>query len=77
MTYAEVQARAPAQTAPRLESRTDNPGGVPVDNPGRTAIHDRTNPLPHLMKVHPSNLLAGDPGPNADRAWAYGGAAAV
>ena len=44
----EMPPRPPAQAAPEMEGRPAPRRDLPLDHPGRTHLHHRTHPLPHL-----------------------------
>ena len=48
----EVPSRPPAQAAPQVDSRPAPRRHLPLDHPGRTDLHHRTHPLPHLTFPH-------------------------
>ena len=48
----EVPSRPPAQAAPQVEGRPAPRRHLPLDHPGRTDLHHRTHPVPHLTFSH-------------------------
>ena len=47
----DLPSRPPAQTAPPLESRANRPGHLPPNRAVWSAVHHRTNPVPHMTSA--------------------------
>jgi hypothetical protein len=62
-----MPSRPPPQAAPQMDSRPA-PRRHLCWTTGRTAVHDRTHPVPHLAAGHRAVLGMGDIGPSATAA---------